>query len=406
MGPVTHAHDHTHDGFEVPVRTRRRLAAVAIGLALLTALGALVLRPTGGDRPDLRQLGLSSDLYEARVTATEEAPCSGTRPQDLVVCDVVTVELEEGPDAGETETMEIPLGSANPGLGEGDRIVVTATGAQEGSQGVSGPSERGAQGPAYDFADRQRRPVLLGLAVLFALVVVMLGRLRGLAALGGLVGSIAVLLTFVLPAIIDGRPPVFVAIVGAAAIAFLGLYLAHGFGPMTTVALIGTLAALALTALLAAVFVALAHFSGFATEEAFFLEAAGGNIDLEGLMLAGVVIGALGAIDDMTVTQASAVWELRAADPGMTGPDLYAAGIRIGRDHVASTVNTLLLAYAGASMPLLLLFVLSAQSLGTVANAEIVATEIVRTLVGSIGLVSAVPLTTWLAARVVPEPGS
>ncbi|MBI2168613.1 MAG: YibE/F family protein [Actinobacteria bacterium] len=387
-------HDHAHGGeggTEVSSRTRRRLAVAAVALAVLTAVGAVILRPTGKDRPDLGRIGVSSELYEARVVASEEAPCSGTRPQDAVVCDFITIELKEGPDRGGTDTLEIPLGAASPNLGEEDQIVVTPTGAD--------------QGPAYEFADRQRRPVLIGLAVLFALVVVVLGRLRGLAALGGLAGSLAILLTFVLPSIIDGRSPVLVAIVGSSAIAFLALYMAHGFTPMTTVALIGTLAALALTAVLAMLFVALANFSGFATEEAFFLEAAGGQIDLAGLMLAGVVIGALGALDDMTVTQASAVWELRGADPEMPTAELYAAGIRIGRDHVASTVNTLLLAYAGASMPLLLLFVLSAQSLGTVANAEVVATEIVRTLIGSIGLVSAVPLTTWLAATVLPPRG-
>lgn len=387
MWAVAHAHD---TGFQVGPTTKRRLAVAAVVLAVLTGGGALVLRPTGRDRPDLTQIGLASDLYDARVTAVEQDACSGTLPEDAVLCDFIAIELREGPDRGETEALEIPVGPASPDLGPGDEIVVSPTGAD--------------QGPAYEFSDRERRPVLLGLAVLFALVVVVLGRLRGLAALAGLAGSLVVLLTFALPAIIDGRPPVFVAIVAASAIAFLALYLAHGFGPKTTVALLGTLAALALTALLAALFVWLAHFSGFATEESFFLEAAGGAIDLEGLMLAGVVIGALGAIDDMTVTQASAVWELRAADLTMPFTDLSNAALRIGRDHVASTVNTLLLAYAGASMPLLLLFVLSAQSLGTVANAEIVATEIVRTLVGSIGLVSAVPLTTWLAARVVRAP--
>jgi uncharacterized membrane protein len=129
------------------------------------------------------------------------------------------------------------------------------------------------------------------------------------------------------------------------------------------------------------------------------------NIDLAGILLGGVVIGALGAIDDMTVTQASAVWELSEANPRMKRGSLLRSGLRIGRDHVASTVNTLALAYAGASMPvLLLLFVLSRQSLGTIVNGEVIATEVVRTLVGSIGLVAAVPLTTWLATRAVPEP--
>ena len=392
-GVVAHPHlpdPSAHDALAVPAATRRWLAVTAISLGVLTLIGAALLRPTGDDRPDPEQLGLASELYDATVSDTDQGPCSGTRPSEGVPCDYVTIELQSGPDEGDAARLEIALGAANPNLSAGDKIVVSA--------GETGGS---TAGPSYQFADRQRRPVLLGLAVLFAIIVVMLARLRGLAALGGLVGSVVVLLTFALPAILDGRPPVLVAIVAASAIAYLALYLAHGLTPMTTVALIGTLAALALTAVLAAAFVALVQFSGLATEEALFLEAAGGGIDLQGLILAGVVIGALGAIDDMTVTQASAIWELRAADPDMPFAQLYASGLRIGRDHVASTVNTLLLAYAGASMPLLLLFVISAQSLGTVANSEVVAVEIVRTLVGSIGLVSAVPLTTWLAARVL-----
>ena len=132
------------------------------------------------------------------------------------------------------------------------------------------------------------------------------------------------------------------------------------------------------------------------------MQLAQSTIDLRGLVLAGVVIGALGAIDDMTVTQVAAVGELHRANPRMGRPGLHRSAMRIGRDHVASTVNTLALAYAGASIPLLLLFVLSQQSLGSVANGEVVATEIVRTLVGSIGLVSAVPITTWLAVHTLP----
>jgi uncharacterized membrane protein len=170
---------------------------------------------------------------------------------------------------------------------------------------------------------------------------------------------------------------------------------------MTTVALLGTLAALTVTVVLASVFTALAEFTGLATEEAVLVQIGAGNVDLSGLVLGGMVIGALGALDDMTVTQASAVWELRAANPRFKRRDLSRSAMRIGRDHVASVVNTLALAYAGAALPVLILFVQSRQSLGTVANSETVAVEIVRTLVGSIGLVASVPLTTWLAARVV-----
>jgi uncharacterized membrane protein len=243
--------------------------------------------------------------------------------------------------------------------------------------------------------------VLFWLALLFAIAVVLLGRLRGLAALVGLAGTLVLLLLFVLPAIIEGQSPTLVAATGASAIAFLALYLAHGFRPMTTVALLGTIASLLLTVLLASVFVHLASFSGFASEEAFIVNIGAAQIDLAGLILGGVIIGALGAIDDMTVTQASAVSELRTANPEMGKRELTRAGMRIGRDHVASTVNTLFLAYAGASLPLLLLFILTEKPLTDVANSEIVATEIVRTLVGSIGLVASVPITTWLAAHVL-----
>jgi uncharacterized membrane protein len=170
---------------------------------------------------------------------------------------------------------------------------------------------------------------------------------------------------------------------------------------MTTVALLGTLSALALTVVLASVFTSLADITGLASEEALVVSIGAKGIDLSGLVLAGMVIGALGALDDVTVTQAAAVWELRAVNPTMPRHRLFRSAMRIGRDHVASTVNTLALAYAGAALPLLLLFTQSRQSLGTVANGETIATEILSALIGSIGLVASVPVTTWLASRVV-----
>jgi uncharacterized membrane protein len=203
------------------------------------------------------------------------------------------------------------------------------------------------------------------------------------------------------PAILDGRNPLAVSLIGASAIAYLALYLAHGFTRRTTIALLGTLGGLCTTAVLAGAFQGLIHLTGFASEEARFLQAVGAQVNFAGLMLGGVIIGALGAIDDITVTQASAIWELNAANPDLPRARLFRSGMRIGRDHVASTVNTLALAYVGASMPVLLLFVLTNQSLGTVANGEIVATEIFRTLVGSVGLIASVPITTLLATRFV-----
>jgi uncharacterized membrane protein len=210
---------------------------------------------------------------------------------------------------------------------------------------------------------------------------------------------------FVLPGVLAGHSPVVVAVVAASAIAYLVLYLANGLHPLTTVALLGTLLALGATVALSAAVTAIAEFSGYASEDTVIVELLSGQVDVSGLLLAGIVLGSLGALDDVTVTQVSAVGELRTSNPDLPRRELFRRGLRIGRDHVASTVNTLALAYAGAALPTLLLFVLSRQSLGTVANSEVVAVEIVRTLVGSIGLVLSVPITTWLAALVVsPRP--
>ncbi len=375
-------------------RTRTKLTAITIALAVITAAAMVLLRPTGADRPDLSGLGFVSETVDAEVVSAQDVPCEG-QPEGGVTCRRVTFEVTEGPQSGQLVTQEFVLTGTTPRLEAGDQVVLSHdAGAEPGFE--------------YRFLDRDRQTELVWLAVLFGVAVVALGRLRGLAALGGLVVSIGVLIAFVLPAILDGRNPLAVSIVGAAAIAFLALYLSHGFTTMTTVALLGTLGALALTAVLAEVFVGVTQLSGFASEEAIVVQIGAANIDLRGIILGGIVIGALGAIDDMTVTQASAIWELRMASPGMSRKDLLRSGLRIGRDHVASTVNTLALAYAGASMPVMLLLVLSRQSLGTVANGEVIATEIVRTLVGSIGLVAAVPLTTWLAAMAVSmkdEPG-
>jgi len=235
-------------------------------------------------------------------------------------------------------------------------------------------------------------------ALVFAAAVIGLGRLRGVAALAGLAVSLVILLWFIVPAITAGRDAVLVAVVGGGLIVLVALYLAHGYTPLTHVAAVGAFSALALTAMLSWLALAVAKFSGFATEESFYLTGLEG-VEIGGLLLAGIVLGAIGALDDVTVTQASAVWEVNRANPELGKNDLFASGLRVGRDHIASTVNTLLLAYAGAALPLLILYSLSALPLGVVASSEVIAVEIVRTLVGSIGLVAAVPITTWLAAN-------
>ena len=210
--------------------------------------------------------------------------------------------------------------------------------------------------PKYFFLDFDRRVPRVALAIVFSLVVIALSRWRGLAALAGLAISLLILIRFVLPAILEGSDPLWVAIVGGAMIMFLALYLAHGLDAATTTAVLGTLASLLLTGLLALFFVNISIFTGAGSEEAAFLQISQQQVNLQGLLLASIIIGTLGVLDDVTVTQASAVWELQMANPGYGIAELYRAAIRIGRDHIASTVNTLVLAYAGASLPLLILF--------------------------------------------------
>ena len=286
-------------------------------------------------------------------------------------------------------------------LEEGDAIVLNDAGSDV-------PAE-----VRYSFADMQRATPLVVLALLFAAVVVALGRLKGLLALAGIGLSMGVLLAYMFPALLAGSSPVGVALSGCAVIAFGTLYLAHGVSDRTTVALFGTLASLALTAILAIGFAAAADLTGLASEESLTLLAFAPDLDFRGLLLAAVILGALGVLDDVTITQVSAVWELRRTDPTLSRRQLYAAGIRIGRDHIASTVNTLVLAYSAAALPLLLIYTQSGLGFGGVLTTETVAVEIVQTLVGSIGLVASVPLTTALACRVIarrvrsggPRPG-
>ncbi len=219
-------------------------------------------------------------------------------------------------------------------------------------------------------------------------------------------------LVFVVPAILDGKPPLAVAVVGSLAIAFVTIPLAHGRGPKTLAALLGTAASLLLTALLAVVFTEAAHLTGSRARRPPSCSSGGADVSLQGLLLAGMVIGALGVLDDVTVSQASTVLALRAADPRSASASSSAARCDVGRDHVSATVNTLVLAYVGASLPVLLIFSAADLGWGRRSNLELVAKEVVATLVGSIGLIAAVPVTTALAALLalasaggVPAPG-
>ncbi|MGI8983010.1 MAG: YibE/F family protein [Acidimicrobiales bacterium] len=387
---MTHGHSHDRGGDRTLTsqQARRMLGAVVGVVALAALIGMFLLRPEG-DRPELaEELGLNAKIVDATVTDVTEVPCAGTVETDGILCVQVAFEVTSGPTTGTEASFETPITEASVRFDVGDGVTL---GYQEGND----------TGFQYYFNDFQRRSSLLLLAGLFAVAVLALGRFQGLRALVALGVTGVVMLAFMFPSILDGHDPTAVALVGAAVIAIVALYLTHGITEMITVALLGTFAALGLTAVLAAVFSNLAHFTGFSSEDAFYLTIASAEVDVKGLVLAGIIIGSLGVLDDVTVTQVSAVWQLHEANPTYSARRLYASAVVIGRDHIASTVNTLVLAYAGASLPLLLIFTQAGRGLGTVAEGELVAVEIVRTLVGSIGLVAAVPLTTALAAFVV-----
>jgi uncharacterized membrane protein len=239
---------------------------------------------------------------------------------------------------------------------------------------------------------------MLWLLAGFAGLVLLTGRWQGLRALAGLGASLAIIVFFVVPAILEGQSPTGVAFIGALAVMLVTIPLAHGIGPKAVAACLGTAVSLTLTLLLADTFIEFSHLSGVTSEEAVFLRATQQELSLQGLVLAGMVIGALGVLDDLTVSQSSTVMALRRANPSLSFRQLFRSALTVGHDHIAATVNTLVLAYAGASLPILLVFSLADTSLGEAINFEVVAEAVIGMLVGSISLIAAVPVTTALAA--------
>lgn len=254
---------------------------------------------------------------------------------------------------------------------------------------------------SYHIADRYRVNALLWMAALFFLAATAFGGRRGFTSAFGLAATVLIIVGWAVPRIMAGGAvfPTFLAATVAAAL--LSLYLAHGFNVRTTLALAGTLITLALAVAIEHLYVGQASLMGLGTEDAFFLQGSGvGNIDLRGLLLGGILLGVLGILDDVTTAQVAVVEELKAANPKFGFRDLYKRGLSVGKEHIASLTNTLFLAYAGASLPLFLLFAINkGQPLWYIVNSEIIAEEIVRTLVGSICLILAVPISTFIAAR-------
>jgi uncharacterized membrane protein len=392
---------------------RKIIAAVLIPFATAVVVGLAVLWPGGAPPHERTGVGFDRQTQQATVTKVDEVDCksvnasggtptgdtstaegSSAQQQANGICKKATVRVDTGKDKGRTFT-EIVQPDSSRQLSQGQEVIVA----------YAPDAPRDLQ---YSVTDVNRRLPMALLAGIFALAVVVVGRMRGVMALIALAVSFLLLTFFILPAILQGSNPLVVAVVGASAIMLIALYACHGLSARTSVAVLGTLLSLLLIGVLGSLFIGWSALTGNTDDNTGLIHGLYPSIDMSGLLLAGVIIGSLGVLDDVTVTQTSAVWELHAANPSMGWRGLYRAGIRIGRDHIASVVNTLVLAYAGAALPLLLLFSIAQSGVGTVANSELVAEEIVRTLVGSIGLVASVPVTTALAALVVSadRPGS
>jgi uncharacterized membrane protein len=259
-------------------------------------------------------------------------------------------------------------------------------------------------GSPYVFADFVRTGPLVALAVVFGLVVFAVARWKGLAAIAGLVVSLLLIWQFLLPALIAGKNPLLAGLVTASAIMFVVVYLAHGISVKTTTALLGTFAGVAVVAAAAWWAIPAAHLTPAIHEGMSQMRFIAPSVDLRGVLLCGMVLAGVGVLNDVTITQASAVWELRAAKPAATRRQVFARGMRIGRDHIASTVYTIAFAYVGTALALLVLVNLYDHAVADVLTFEEVAEELVRTLVASIGLVLAIPLTTAIGAALAAPP--
>jgi uncharacterized membrane protein len=374
-------------------RAGRTVVGLIAGLVVLVVIGLAALWPGGGSGVDTLVVG---EAVRAEVERVDRQPCPQSQREP---CQIITAKLTSGPQTGTSTTVTLPGTTYAPEVAPGDQIRVVANDLFGGAAGV----EPSAGVEAYSFADFERRSPLYLLAAIFAVVVVALARWKGVRSLIGLALSLVVVTQFMVPAILEGSSPLLVALVGALAVMLVTISLAHGTGVTSMAAVLGAAASLFVTALLAVLFVELAKITGFSSEEASLLRGStsateGSGLSLEGLVLAGMVVGALGVLDDVTVSQASTVLAIFRANPAQGLRRVFGSALSVGRDHLSATVNTLVLAYVGAALPILLIFENQDTTFGDALNRESVAGEVVAMLVGSIGLVLAVPLTTALAA--------
>jgi len=404
---MAHSHSHSHSGPAPlgPLAARVVVGLlIAIGVAVLA--GAVVLWPSQQKAdiplPFQDAAGGAVTTEGGHVVSTALGTCGSPSAGQVLTsapapglpgagdCVQSVVSIDSGPNAGATTLLEFTQTPGQPNLVAGEDIrIIRAVDAQGAT--------------TYAFFDYERTWPLIGLALAFAVIVVAVARWRGLRAMVGIVVAFAVLVIFLLPALRDGAPAVPVSLVASAAILYAVIYLAHGVSLRTSAALLGTLTSLLLAAVLSWAAIEVAQLTGLSEDQNNEVAAYLGNVSITGLLLAGFIIGSLGVLNDVTVTQASTAFELAAIE-NTSRRAVFTGAMRVGRDHIASTVYTLVLAYAGSSLPLLLLFSVAGRSLSDVLTSESVAIEIARSAVGGIALALSVPLTTAIAA-VLATPG-
>jgi len=362
--------------------------AVAV-LAVATLVGIVILWPHG-------KLGRSSQFGPIRTVAAvaervEAVPCALSASH---ICRVAHVRILDGPEKGRRTVLTTVAAVGSLDVSQGDRIRV-----------YKNTVPAGAAPPStdYSFADFDRRGAMLWLGLGFVVLLLATGRVHGLRALVGLVASLVIVIKFVVPAILDGSSPFAVAVVGAFAVMLVMMPLSYGLGAKALAAWLGTAVSLMLAAGLAYAFAHIAHLSGAASDESVYLGASQSRLSLQGLLVAGMVIGALGVLVDLTVSQSSTVIALRRVNPSLGFGGLFRGALEVGHDHIAATVATLVFAYAGAALPVLLIFSVGGTSFADAFNGEAVADEVIAALVGSIGLIASMPITTALAALLAPR---
>jgi uncharacterized membrane protein len=370
-----------------------------IGIAVVVLAGAVWLWP-GQQKVDIplpfqNATGGAVTTEAGHVLSSKTAPCGSPSngavltaepeqaPEGGGPCVQTLISIDSGPNKDADTMLEFSIGPGQPHLAVGDHVRISR---QVDAGGAT----------SYAFYDYERTWPLIAFAAVFAIVIVAVAGWRGLRALIGIVVAFAVLVVFMLPALRDGAPAIPIALVASAVILYAVIYLAHGVSLRTSAALLGTLTALLLAALLSWSAIELVHLTGLSEDQNNEVAAYLGSVSITGLLLAGFIIGSLGVLNDVTVTQASTVFEL--AETGASRKAIFLGAMRVGRDHIASTVYTLVLAYAGSALPLLLLFSVANRSLGDVLTSESVAIEIARSAVGGIALALSVPLTTAIAA--------